>query len=251
MRQFGIVASSVWRSRKFRSLESNVARLTYFYLHTTTHGNSAGAFVLPPEMAALEMKVPSDDVRAAYCELHDVELVRYDAAEELVQIVNFYKFNGISSRKHLAGPLRVINSLPQSPVRSSAALELMLAIFDRAKGWDKSVDARGPFLQEAANLVKTHDLIPLIIDLPIDLQIALSDDLLIALPIQRKRKEHGKDQDHGDGKDQDQDHGQDHRNGGKVDRAQPEPRLEGSRSARSVPEDIQRTISDLGKKKGM
>ncbi len=249
MRQFGIVASSVWRSRKFRSLETNAARLAYFYLHTTTHGNSAGVFVLPPEMAALEMKIPGDEVRSAYRELAEVELIRYDPAEELVQIVNFYRFNGITSRKHLAGPLRVIHSLPQSPVRSSAALELVLAIFERARAWDKTVEARGPFMQEAANLVRIFDLMHLIIALPIELQIALSDDLLIALPIQGKGKDHGQYQDHGQYHGQDHDHGQDHRNGGKADRALADPRLESSRPARSVPEDIQRTISDLGKGK--
>lgn len=255
MRQFGIVASSVWRSKKFRALESDVARLTYFYLHTTTHGNSAGVFVLPPEMAALEMKVTGEAVRLAYAELNRVSLVNYDPAEELVQIVNFYRFNAITSRKHLAGPLRVIHSLPQSWVRSTAALELVLAIYERARGWDKTVEARGPFMQEAANLIRNFDLAGLITHpehgLSIDLQIALSDDLLISLPIQGKGKDHGQYQDHGQYHGHDQDHGHDHRNGGKVDRAQADPQSGSSRPGRSVPEDIQATIAALGKSKGM
>lgn len=254
MRTFGMIASSVWRSRRFRALKTDTARLAYFYLHTTTHGNSAGVFVMPPEMAAIEMRIPAEDIREAFLELHNARLIRYDAAEELVQIVNFFRFNVITSRKHLAGPLRMVRSMPQSPVRSAAAADLVAAIYDRARSWDKSVDARGPFLQEASNLVREFDLAEVLcspdLALPIELLIGLSDDLLIALPIQGNGKGNGNNTE----TDTDTRRRQD---GDKTeiredqDRAQPEPRFEGSRSARSVPEDIQRTIADLGKKKGM
>jgi antitoxin component of RelBE/YafQ-DinJ toxin-antitoxin module len=137
MRQFGIISSSIWRSKRFRLLSSDLARLTYLYLHTTTHGNSAGAFVLPPEMAALELKVPSEDVRAAFVALDEVRLIRYDQDEEMIQILDFFRFNSISSRKHLQGPVRIIKSLPASPVRDFAACDLIMAIFERREEWQQ------------------------------------------------------------------------------------------------------------------
>jgi hypothetical protein len=181
MRQFGIISSSIWRNKRFRQLESDLARLVYLYLHTTTHGNSAGAFVLPPEMAALELKVPADDVRAAFVNLADAQLIRYDPEEELIQIINFFRFNAISSRKHLQGPVRIIQALPYSPVRDCAACDLILAMFERREEWrekatrlrhsdqrsdhgeaQKILDAMGGFDSTAAALVKEKKLEPML-----------------------------------------------------------------------------------------
>lgn len=195
MRQFGIISSSIWRSKRFRQLSTDLARLTYLYLHTTTHGNSVGAFVLPPEMAALELKRPAKDVRKALEELAKVNLIRHDSEEELIQIVNFFRYNSPSSRKQLAGPLRFVrDALPASPVRDAVACDLVVAMYERAQTWDKDVEARGAFLNEAAKLVKEMRLQDRLcspeIGLSIELLKGLSDDLLIELPIQLILSEH-------------------------------------------------------------
>ena len=255
MRQFGIISSSVWRSKRFRQLESDLACLTYIYLHTTTHGNSAGAFIVSPEIAALEMKRDPVQVRAAFEELAEVKLIRYDPEEELVQIINFFKFNSPTSRKHLAGPLRIINdALPSSPVRDAAAVELVLSMHERASGWANNVEAKGVFLQEAATIIKTLHLEAMLcgpeFGLEIDLLIGLSNDLLITLPIQ----EQGKDQ--GDNKTTDkttettrrqQDHGAGSaKSGVSAQRGPPSSPAEGSQSGRSkVPSDVQADIDAL------
>lgn len=246
-----MVASSVWRSKKFRALATDSARLTYFYLHTTTHGNSAGVFVLPPEMAAVEMRVGADVIRESFAELNQVGLIRYDQDEELIQITNFFRFNVITSRKHLAGPLRMIRSMPQCWVRQAAASDLVVAIHDRARSWDKTVDARGPFMHEAANLIKEMDLKEVIcspeIGLPIDLLIALSDDLLIALPIQGNGNGYGNKTDTETDTRRRQD-GDKKEFRESEERGQPEPLADGSRSGRSVPSDLGAEIAALQSK---
>lgn len=204
MRQFGIISSSIWRSRRFRQLTTDAARLTYLYLHTTTHGNSAGAFVMPPEMAALEMKVPSDKIQDAFMELAASRLIRYDPDEELIQIANFFKFNSISSRKHLQGPVRIIRSLPKSPVRDCAACDLILAMFERREEWrdkaqrlqksetrtdhteaGKILEAMGGFDTTAADMIKEMHLETTLAseEIGLDKQTLeqLSDALLIPL----------------------------------------------------------------------
>ena len=253
MRQFGMISSTVWRSKRFRQLTSDLARLTYIYMHTCTHGNSAGAYQLPPELAALDLKRNPDDVREAFEELASVNLIRYDPEEELIQLVGFFRFNAVTSRKHLAGPMRIIrDALPISPVRKYAAAELVVNLYERQKTWDNTVDAKGVFLQEAAKLVKDLDLIETLqsdsLGLDIDLLIALSEALLIDLPIQKKRKQHGNNTITDTDTTQhntDTDRG----SGGKVAAAEPPSTPpEGRRSARSTPEDVQQAIASLARK---
>lgn len=181
MREFGIVGASIWQSRKFRGLDSDTARLVYFYLHTSRHGNSAGAFVLPPEMAALDMKISAEIARGSFLDLQRVGLIRYEPSEELVQIRNFYRFNKVSSRKHLQGPLRIIHSLPICMVRDFAAADLVMEIIDRASDWQdkakryansqsktdqadavKIAEAVTGFHQEASDLVRDLELVPVL-----------------------------------------------------------------------------------------
>jgi hypothetical protein len=142
MRNFGIIGTSVWRSQRFRHIagkDRDGAQLTYLYLQTTVHGNSAGTFVLPPEMAALDRQRKPAEVRQHYEELRHVGLIRYDSAEEIVQLMGFYRFNSLGSRKHMAGPLHVIRSLPQSYVRNLAACDLVVAMFERRQEWAAKV----------------------------------------------------------------------------------------------------------------
>jgi hypothetical protein len=286
MRQFGIISSSIWRSRRFRQLTTDLARLTYLYLHTTTHGNSAGAFVLPPEMAALELKVPSEDVRAAFNELAEVRLIRYDPEEELIQIVNFFRFNAISSRKHLQGPVRIIQALPHSWVRDTAACDLILAMFERREEWKekaqrlrlsenrtdhteaaKIIEAMSGFDQTAADLVKELRLEKTFASEQMGLEQAfisrMSEALLIALShtpigsptdITDTEKEKEKTTDKTTEKitttDKTTTTERGVQGGEGALSAPPSPPADSGRSGRKLPEDVAATIASLGKAKG-
>lgn len=245
MRQFGIIASSIWRSKRFRALSSDLARLTYLYLHTTKHGNSIGTFEMPPELAALDMRRDADEVRQGLQELCDVRLIRHDPEEELVQIVKFFRFNSPSSRKQLAGPLRIVReALPSSWVRDAVACDLVVAMYERAMGWGTDVEARAAFLHEAAQLVKEFRLQELIcspeIALEKDLQIALSEALLIDLPIQGNGNRYSNtDADRYSDADADADA---YADGNGADPAK-------SRKARKTPDDVQAKIKSLGQAK--
>jgi hypothetical protein len=142
---------------------------------------------MPPELAALDLVRDADEIRGSFHQLRDVGLIRYDESEELLQIVGFFRWNSVKSRKYLAGPLRIIRGvLPDSFARDAAALELVVDIHKRARGWDKDVEARAVFMQEAADLVRDFDLTRLFADpsfgLSDTLRIRLSDDLSITLP---------------------------------------------------------------------
>lgn len=250
MRQFGIISSTLWRSKRFRALSSLQVKTVYIYLHTSPHGNSAGAFILPPELAALDLNAPAEEVREAFEELRDVGLIRYDPDEQIVQIVGFFRFNSVKSRKHLAGPMRVIREvLPASPARDAAACEMVVDMVERARQWDADVDARAVFMSEAKRLIEELRLQALIsspeIGLSDTLLITLSDTLFITLPIQGEDQD--QDQDHRDDTDKTKtktkttETAQKRLNGKSAPDPQgapPSPPADGGRSGRSPPEDI-------------
>lgn len=245
MRQFGIIQSSIWRSKRFRELSSDLARLTYIYLHTTKHGNSIGTFEMPPELAALDMRRDADEVREGLAELARVKLIRHDPEEELVQIVNFFRFNSPSSRKQLAGPLKIVrDALPSSPVRDACACDLVVAMYQRAQTWGADVEARAAFLHEAAQLVHDLELKSLLASQEIGLSeallIALSEALLIDLAIEGDRNTDTNSNADTDADAYSDAHTYADREG--VNSAK-------SRPARKTPDDLQAKIKSLGHQK--
>lgn len=211
MRRFGMIGSRVWRSSKFRALSGIEPRLLYLYLHTSAHGNSAGCFHISPTLIASETGIA--DVDAALADLERVGLIRRDSAEDLVQITAFFTFNMPASRKQLAGPLTIIDSLPRGEILNAVKAELAIALFEKASAWEPKVEARGAFFHEASVLMKSGGIEAIedgLVEAGDDLRIALSEALLIGLSIQRKRKRsrNGKDHDHGKDHGDDQDHGE-------------------------------------------
>lgn len=268
-----MISTSVWRSRRFLALQTGEARMLYLYLHTTKHGNSAGTFEMPPEMAFLETKIDVDVIRESFIDMRSNGLIRYDEDEQLVQIRGFYKFNAISSRKHLQGPLKVLDGLPDCDVKKLSVCDLAISIHERAVEWrdkiswlirgesrkqkgdaESLMQARAAFLEIAQEMIKRHRCQSLIfsteIGLPEKQRIALSEDLLIPLSIQGEGKDQGKgngeDQDQDQGKDQDQDHpGTAKKRNAALSTPTSSP-AEGSRSGRGkVDDQTQRTIAEL------
>lgn len=260
-RVFGMVASSIWRSRKFRSLSTNDARLAYLYLHTCPHGNSVGAFILPPELANLELRSTPETVRQSFGELVKAGLARYDDEEELIQIVNFYEFNPFGSRKHYAGSYRVFHALPECHLKNLIACDMALALCRQAMKWEANVEARAVFFHDAGALIKARKLEELIcspeIGAPDDILIGVSIEVLIPLPIQQRQKQETETETYTETgyRDIHRDiHGDIHGNGaaqfleGGAVRGQTDPLADGSRSGRKPSPETAEIIADLSAK---
>ena len=221
MREFGKISSSIWRSKRWRRIlaavdgdvsRARLAKSAYFCLHTSVHGNSIGAYVMPPELAALDMQEPVDELIEAYRTLQEVGLIRYDEDEWLLQIVGFLEFNGFTSRKHLAGSLKIFHSLPDCRLKDLVAADIVMAVFHRTQVWKTDLvyrssrlvtpkdqkdynnltEARAGFLEDASKLIQSRGLIPILagdeIALPGERKIALSDELSIDLSIHRDKE---------------------------------------------------------------
>jgi hypothetical protein len=168
----------------------------YFYLQTSPYHTSVGAFTMPSALIASDTGLNDPDLaEEALRELEEAGLIVWDAEEEVVAITNFLEHRAPTSRKHLAGIMRALELVPKATkIRQRVAAELTVAIFKRAREWTdpKAKEARAGFLDIAAKLIKDENLQGTITDpsfgLPDDLLIALSDALLIELPIKGKGK---------------------------------------------------------------
>lgn len=184
MREFGKISARIWRSKKFRALPDDLSQLVYIYLQTCAHGNSAGCFHISPVMIASEMKQEPAQIDAALDRCAEVGLIRRFEEEDLVQIVAFFDHNAPSSRPQLAGPVKILAALPECEAVSCAQIELAVAIYLRAKDFDKE-DARLAFWDQAQRLLSSGDNLSKIghsISLSIGLSRDLASDLLISHP---------------------------------------------------------------------
>lgn len=142
MREYGKVMSSLWRSRKFRSLESDDARLLYLYLHTCTHGNSVGCFVLPIGYIQADLRWPEKAITKAIESLSEAHLIAFDSEEEVVRIIDFLKHDTFTNTKHAAGAVKAAISLPDCDEKLIVLNELAADRFaSQVEGLAEAIDS--------------------------------------------------------------------------------------------------------------
>lgn len=123
MREFAKISTSIWGSRKFKSLPSDDARLVYLYLHTCPHVNSLGCFVLPFGYALSDLgwnDMDTDPIRYRNCirDLCDSGLIGFEKGENLVRIVDFLKHSPFSNEKHAKGAIKLLGGIPDCDEKS-------------------------------------------------------------------------------------------------------------------------------------
>lgn len=140
MRDFSKVSPTIWRSRKFRSLSSDGARMLYLYLLTCPHGNSAGCFDLHPMYACADLGWSEDAYREAIESLSIADLVMVDWAENTLWIVNWDEFNEPTNPKHAIGLLTQLDQASSVKLKS-VAFQAFIARF-KARKFDQDTSLR-------------------------------------------------------------------------------------------------------------
>lgn len=112
MREFGLVSTSIWNSRKFCGLKSDDARLLYFYLLTCPSVNSIGCYVLKPGYAAADLGWDLIRYENGIDTLSEANLIGIDRAESLVRVIGFLQHSEIMNAKHGAGAIKLAMALP-------------------------------------------------------------------------------------------------------------------------------------------
>lgn len=115
MREYGTISSTIWRSEKFKSLpENDSARVLYFYLHTCSHSNSIGCYLLPKGYITTDLSWPESKVDAAINDLSEAGLIRYGYHTDTVFIADFLAHDPIKNPKHGSGAVKMAKLLPDS-----------------------------------------------------------------------------------------------------------------------------------------
>lgn len=135
-RLFGKVASTIWNSQRFNRLSGPLPRLAYVYLHTNTHGNSSGAYRLPPAYLAADMRIETTEAEAVLAEMSQIGLIDYDRDEQVVVIEGWWPHNQIMNRKHLQSVINVLHGLPRGTrFRPRVAFLASASTIERARTW--------------------------------------------------------------------------------------------------------------------
>ncbi len=127
MRDYAKIYTSVWRSRKFCNLPNEAARHLYLYLHTCPHSNMIGCYVLPTEYALSDLRWEIKAYREAIDSLCRANLIGFDAAEEVVRIVDFIAHDPFTNERHAIGAIKIASKVPNCPEKQRLMQDLRKA----------------------------------------------------------------------------------------------------------------------------
>lgn len=115
-RDFTKVSPNIWRSRRFRSLDSD-ARLCHFYFLTSVHQNSSGCFRLPDTYAAEDLGWDVEKYVTARDQVVESGLVQRDASTAEVYVLGWFRFAPPMNDKHNIGVKKQIASIESDVLR--------------------------------------------------------------------------------------------------------------------------------------
>ena len=149
-RDYGKVSTSVWRSKRFKSLPATYSpQLFYLYLHSCSHVNSCGCFWLQKGYISTDLKWSDSDIDKAIQTCIDAGLIDYDHEEEVVYIEKFLEHSQIANARHAIGALKQAEMVPSCQLKFRIISELL------SSKWCKGVDGLEKFKALADRFIDT------------------------------------------------------------------------------------------------
>lgn len=124
MREYSKVSPKLWRSKRYRGLPADDARMFYVYLLTCEHQTSAGCFRLPDAYAAADLCWTTARLGGARSPLVAAGMIAHDEDTEEYFVPRWFNHNPPTNGKHLKGVQRIISELDSDQVREAAEAEL-------------------------------------------------------------------------------------------------------------------------------
>lgn len=125
-RSYGKIVNSLWTSRKFRLLRGkDRPRLLYLFLHTCPQRNSVGCFNCQAGYIAVDMGWSEAQVLEAIEKLKEVQLIDWNADEEIVRIVDFVDHDPPTNLKHAESMAMTAMQLPDCAEKARAIGDLL------------------------------------------------------------------------------------------------------------------------------
>jgi hypothetical protein len=120
MRDFSKIKTSLWNSKRLRSLGDEVLtpRLLYCYLLSNKHGNSAGCFDLDPLYVCADMQCKKEDFDRCIIALSEAFLIDWDGLTNTVLIHKWEQENAPTNPKHAMGLFAHMESASSERLRS-------------------------------------------------------------------------------------------------------------------------------------
>lgn len=130
-RDFNMVSPAVWGSERFAALPTP-AKLSFMYLLTSPHQNSAGGYRLPAAYAAADMGCEAAEFTTALKAITDAGLAIYDDATKEVYLTGWFKHCPPTNQKHAKGTMKIISRIGSDMVREAMEAEFTATEWGRS-----------------------------------------------------------------------------------------------------------------------
>jgi len=101
--KFSMVSRSIWRSARFKRVNSDKGKLAFFYFLACEHQNGLGCYRLPDGYAIDDLGWTPEEYREAKAECEHAQLIQYDTGTQELLIEKWLENNPAQNRKHLTG----------------------------------------------------------------------------------------------------------------------------------------------------
>jgi DnaD/phage-associated family protein len=119
MAEFRQLHTSAWTDRWFLALPSD-EKLLFIYLFTNARASVSGLYELPLAVISFETRLAVDVIENSLKRFVTEEKIRYDFNEEVIFVINMFKYQGSSSPKLLRRIKKDIDSVPECELKSYA-----------------------------------------------------------------------------------------------------------------------------------
>jgi hypothetical protein len=126
-REFSKISPRVWRSARFRALDSDDDRYLLLFLMTCSHQTSAGCFRMPEAYGAADLGWHPDRMRDARNALVAAGLIEFDGTTDEYFVCGWLRHNRPMNASHQKAIERAIAELESDAVRNVAETDLEAA----------------------------------------------------------------------------------------------------------------------------
>ncbi|MCJ8053877.1 hypothetical protein GB928_018635 [Shinella curvata] len=119
--KFSMVSRTIWRSERFRALESHRAQLLFFYYLTCEHQNALGCFRLPDGYAISDLGWTLQEYQVSKAECIGVGLIDCDDETQEILVVKWLENNPPQNQKHLQGLIKANLAIESDDFRNRLA----------------------------------------------------------------------------------------------------------------------------------
>jgi len=109
MNNFVLIYTKIWNDKKFRKLSAN-GKLIFLYLITNENLSLSGIYELDYEECQIKMKL-NNNFDDSFQELINSKMIEWDNENEIIWIINRFKFITSKSAKVIVGAIEELNQI--------------------------------------------------------------------------------------------------------------------------------------------